>query len=612
MLFRKIGALIRGKVTPFQIMAACILGAVIGFLPGWAHAPGLMVLTTLLLIILNANLLLAGLVGLGARLLSLAAAPVLFYIGRLLLDGPTKGLFEWIINTPVLALLGMEYYVTAGGLLVGLVFGVLVGVAAVRLITAYRRKIVDLEKNSERFKQYGSKRWVKILTWVLVGSGPGKNVTYEQLLAKRVGNPIRTVGAIFAVSVVVIIFLLRGFLQGPILTAAVQSGLERANGATVDVGAVDLSLKEGRLTVSQLAMADPNQLDTDLFRAAAIEADVSAVSLLRKQLKLDRVIISQATSGEKRSVPGTRVGPPPKEPVEEPAVEGTKSLEDYLNDADVWKERLSQARRWLERLSGPSEDPTQVTEAGDKAGASAETLEERLRRQVDELGYHRVKAEHLIRQNPTFTLTELVAEKVKVAQLPKETLDVVGRHLSTHPSLLSETPELEITSSANTLGFSTRLGQFGAVPTNNTLAFHYHGLPTDRVAGQLKVGGGQLISGGTIDLDTQGTWTTAAGVSVSLPLEATLHQVTLAMPRMQPTEVERLEIPLGIEGPLDRPRIRIDDKGLTKALAQAGVQRAKAELQSKADAELKKQAAEQLGEQGGQLLRGVLGGQKGE
>ena len=71
-------------------MAACVLGALIGFLPGWAQAPGLMLLSMFLLIILNANLLLAGLVGLGARLLSLAAAPLLFKIGRLLLDGPTN------------------------------------------------------------------------------------------------------------------------------------------------------------------------------------------------------------------------------------------------------------------------------------------------------------------------------------------------------------------------------------------------------------------------------------------------------------------------------------------------------------------------------------------
>jgi len=73
-----------------------------------------------------------------------------------------------------------------------------------------------------------------------------------------------------------------------------------------------------------------------------------------------------------------------------------------------------------------------------------------------------------------------------------------------------------------------------------------------------------------------------------------------------------LKIPIGIEGPLDHPRIRIDDKGLTKALAQAGVQRAKAELQSKAESELRKQAGEQIGAQGGQILRGILGGKKEE
>jgi hypothetical protein len=56
----------------------------------------------------------------------------------------------------------------------------------------------------------------------------------------------------------------------------------------------------------------------------------------------------------------------------------------------------------------------------------------------------------------------------------------------------------------------------------------------------------------------------------------------------------------------------VDDKGLTKALAQAGVQKAKDELQSKAEEELKKQAGEKLGEQGGDLLQGILGGKKKE
>lgn len=612
MFFRKIGALIRGKVTPFQIMAACVLGAVIGFLPGWAQAPGLMALATLLLVVLNANLLVAALVGLGARLLSLVAAPVLFKIGRVLLDGPTGGLFESMINAPVLAWFGFEYYVTTGGLLVGIVVGVIVGLALISIITAYRRKMVDLEKNSERFQKYSSKGWVKCLTWILVGSGPGKKVTYEQLLSKKIGNPIRTFGAVLVVLVVVLFFLLQGFLQGPILTAAAQSGLERVNGATVDLGTADLSLKEGRLTLNKLAMADPNQLGTDLFRAASIEADVSSGSLLRKRLQLDRVVISDASSGEKRAVPGKRFAPPPPEEAGEQPGEGEKTLDDYLKDAAVWKERLAQAKRWLEKLSGPSEQ-AETAPASTEPGiepTETETLEARLRRQVELLGWRRVKADHLVQQSPTLTVSEIIANQVKVAQLPNETLSLTGRNLSTHPGLLNKAPEIEIASSGNTLGFSTRLGQFAPSPTNNTLTVHYHGLPTDDVANQLKVSGGQPISGGTIDLDAQGTWTTVGGVSVNLPLRATLHQVTVAVPGTQPTQVEQLAIPIGVEGPLDRPRIRVDNKALKDALVQAGVQKAKEELSSRAEEELKKQAGEQLGEQGGQLLRGILGGGK--
>jgi hypothetical protein len=51
MIMRKIGKIILGKVTPFQIIAACMLGAMIGFLPGFSQvslgAPPLLLHNTL-------------------------------------------------------------------------------------------------------------------------------------------------------------------------------------------------------------------------------------------------------------------------------------------------------------------------------------------------------------------------------------------------------------------------------------------------------------------------------------------------------------------------------------------------------------------------------------
>ena len=40
MITRKIGKLIRGKATPTQLMLACVLGSMLGFVPGFAQGPG--------------------------------------------------------------------------------------------------------------------------------------------------------------------------------------------------------------------------------------------------------------------------------------------------------------------------------------------------------------------------------------------------------------------------------------------------------------------------------------------------------------------------------------------------------------------------------------------
>ena len=69
MITRKIGKLLRGKATPFQLFAACILGSMIAFVPGFGQAPGLLLTLILCLIILNANLGVAALVGIGAKIL---------------------------------------------------------------------------------------------------------------------------------------------------------------------------------------------------------------------------------------------------------------------------------------------------------------------------------------------------------------------------------------------------------------------------------------------------------------------------------------------------------------------------------------------------------------
>src|SRR5262245_41261613 len=156
------------------------------------------------------------------------------------------------------------------------------------VVGSFRRKMATIEEGSAAYQKYASKKWVKALSWLLLGGGKGKK-SYEELLSRKMGNPIRPIGVVFAILLCALVAVVWMFTKDGIVMAALTKGLERANGATVDLKTAELGLKSGRLTLSGLAMADATALDTDLFRASNLTADVSGKDLLRKRLTLDSV-----------------------------------------------------------------------------------------------------------------------------------------------------------------------------------------------------------------------------------------------------------------------------------------------------------------------------------
>src|SRR5262249_27057980 len=131
-LTRKIGGFLRGKATRGQVLAAALLAALLGFVPGFflpgdlgggfMQAPGLILSLLFLVLVLNATLGVFGLVTVAAKLVSSATLPLAAAIGGLLLDGPTRALFKPLVNGPVTAWFGLHYYATTGGLVLGLLF----------------------------------------------------------------------------------------------------------------------------------------------------------------------------------------------------------------------------------------------------------------------------------------------------------------------------------------------------------------------------------------------------------------------------------------------------------------------------------------------------------
>lgn len=594
MITRRIGKLLRGKATPFQVFSAGILGALIGFAPGFFQAPGLVLFWFIILAVLNANLFVAAIVGAGAKILALLLTPVSFAVGRLLLDGPTEGIFRAVVNAPVLAFFGFDYYLVVGSQFVGIIVGVLAGFAVSRLLTGFRAQMSRMEVGSERYQKWTAKKSVKIMTFIFVGGAMKKS--YEELMAKKVGNPIRPIGVIMVVLLVVVIVISLQFFQGPIVTAALRSGLERANGATVDVGEANLEPTEGRLTVTGLAMANPNLLEEDVFRADQVEADLSLSDILRKRVTFDRVVIDNASNGELRKVKGSRIGPRPKPDKKEPSIPDMKDLDQILDNAKVWKERLAQAKKWLDSLGGSGSD--EAAEPG--SPGYREQLEARIR----SLGYAHVRALHLVEGSPTVLVRKLEVPKLKTKQMPEEMLSLEGTNLSTHPNLVPEAPEIRIASSGGTLKVDLVMGS-AAGGTGNQLEFIYRNLPVDALAQHLTVGGTTPVSGGTMDIAMSGV---LSDTDSNLPVSLTLNDTNLSVGGSV-VPVSSLTIPVAVRGPMDNPMIKADTSALQSALLDAGKKEAVNRLQGEAAKQLGIESEESDGtleDTAGKLLGGFL------
>lgn len=566
MITRNIGKILLGNVTPFQIIITCVLGSMIGFLPGFTQASGLLIVLVVLLIFLNTNLALAVWVGFIAKLLSLLLMPVSFSIGRLFIDGPTHGLLTWITNAPVLALFGLEYYVTTGCIPLGLAFGLMVGIPLAWSVIKLKKKILTMKTGTMMFEKLSSKLWTRMLMFVFIGGISNKD-KWIKLLDKRVGNPVRPAGAVFAGIVVVVLAVLYFFSSGPIITAALRNGLERVNGATVDLTNASVDLSEGRMTFEGFAMSNPDALDTNLFSAERIEVDISTSDLLRKRLKLDRVAMVNAAYGSKRSVPGRIVGASttptdtgPK-PGADDTDEGGKSIEDYIENAKVWKERLATIRKWLEAISGPGKE---------SSDGPTGSFKDWLEREIQKKGYANVAALHLIEEVPKLSITEIIADKVSVSGFGNETIDILSINLSTHPHLSDRIPGIEIKSSDNRLHVNINLSGTTSAGGENIIEFSYRGLDVDKIVGQLNIGGDKLVSGGTFDVEIAGNIDMDNGIYLNLPVKITLHNSIVTVPGIGPASVQKMVFPIKIQGQLDDPRIVIDQSLLSKTLAETG------------------------------------------
>lgn len=555
---RKIGKILRGKANRTQVVLACVLGAMGGFTPGFAQAPALGIGLLFLFLVLNANLAVFLAAAAGAKALALAVVPLSVHVGAWLLEGPARGFLRVLADAPVFAWCGLEYYATTGGLALGLVVGLIGGVLLAFLLGRIRRKLASLEEGSEKFRLYTSKWYVKLLLFVFLGGGKGRKRTWAEIVEEeRKGKPIRISGIAAVLVLGLGLFLGERFFGDRLLTEPLRAGLERLNGATVDLEALGLRITGGAVRLSGLALADSRRLDRNSLSARIMEASLDMKSLLERSFVVDRIVSREATAWEKREELARRVA---REAVEAPAPEtppaGSKGLEEYLEEAAAWKERFSQAQELLGRLAGSGERPEQV--------------EERLAREQELLALRWRKTRGLREPRPAVLIRQILLQGVAAESLGWVRLDIEARNLSSHPHRVADPARFSVRSQDG--AFVLELAIAGSGQGRVEVELAYRGIPVDRIAGRLKTGGGPVLRGGVLDLEAKGVLSAEAGKGwrIDLPLTITLKNCVLTLPGLSATEVESLALPIGVRGALASPGIFFDQHVLADALITAG------------------------------------------
>ncbi|MBT3277883.1 MAG: DUF2062 domain-containing protein [Phycisphaerales bacterium] len=338
-MIRKIGEIVRGGGSLRDVSLGMFLGFTLGMVPGVNLTAALLIF---LVVLLNCNIgavFLAMMLGAGT---SYIAVEPLHSLGQWLIhDAGLAPLLTQVGETPVLAFLDWENYCVFSGLLTGLAGGFVLAVVFAFLVGSIRQGVVNRRKKSEKMDRAAENRFVRIFLWIFFG---GRKGTLEDSLNKR--SPLlRRSGA------VVILILIGLFVGGAWYVANVnvtpyaKDGLERVNGAEVNITDLALSLHGGSISMDGVQLTKNSEPIRNRFAIGKVGMDMSFLSLLKKQIVVDRVECLNLTIDTKRASEGI-----------------VYTLESFFPDFDFDLEDAENAEDPLTTILGYIEQAEQLNE----------------------------------------------------------------------------------------------------------------------------------------------------------------------------------------------------------------------------------------------------------
>jgi uncharacterized protein (TIGR03546 family) len=592
---RKILAVLRGQISPVLAGLSVGLGLWFGLMPGFSGIHAILIVVLALL-----NLPIGGFIvsaGLG-KTLSLAIAPVLYHAGTFV-QGHVHGLIGLLDRIPIVAITNFNRPALVGALVLGPIVGLIAGWATGRVVLIFRKTWLRLEENSEKLRAWQSKKWVRVLDWVMLSASAKDAKT--AMAAKTIY--IRRGGVILAALLLVIFGVASFFFRNEVIRTKGQQLLTQANGATVDIAKVNLAPTSGQVAITGLGFTDSQNPSQNKFQIEEVSTQADMYQLSVGRLVLDQVKVSDIGFNRPRATPGQVL---PK-PAEDPNSKWTwkdlgvtpENIDKYIQDANQIKEWVAKIKPYL---------PSSKKEPAPTPHKYLDYLTATVANQAYRVLAKSVVLDKVHLPDSAFGTSRITLSNLNDAPMAAGLPIELGVQSEQGPKLSMamrfDSPETAGKVTGSFEGLDLAKLQSGLNKTN-ALSFQA-GKARGQFEGQLTQQGVDLtVTAKLSDLQA------STGGKGFLGLDAKTSQEVF-------NTIKDLDVKLQIVGPLTSPKVVFDTKGLESTLkdklVQAGKQRAADEINKQIDKKLGDKLPGPLkdvvkpGIQDG--LKGLLGGAK--
>lgn len=581
---RKLLGVFRGNISPAMIILSVVCGCWFGLTPGWT---GIHTLLLVIALVVNINLALFVITAAIGRGLVYAAAPVFYYVGQFVHDY-LGFLLRLLAKIPIAAMTDFSRYSVAAAVLLGPVTGLILGFLLSRAVMGFRRKWLALETNSEAFKKWYEKKWVRILDKILLG----KSAKDAKAALEGKYPVIRKVGVVFAVIVLVIALGAGMYAEDRVVKGYATESLSEANGAEVNLAGIDLKPFAGSLSAEGIEVTDPEKPTHNRVVVESLKADAGIGPLLWGKVVIDDIELANVKFDQAREKPGKVFA---KDETDEPVFdpndykvneENISRLEKYLKSAEKVKAFLEKIRPYLPSSKDKGTRPEQLPEsyleylkAGAERTPAARIIARRLAVEPIEIPVNFLGSSAVVMTN--------LNDAPEAAGLP------VGINLKSRESEF----ELDMTCHYESFGKLPPVkGSFANLDISS-LSSMMEGMPINFKSGTASGSFSGTVSQSEIDMtvDVSMKDVQASSGGALMGLDAKTADEVLG-------SVDNFKVTIRLFGPISEPRIVVDSGNLAEQLKNA----AGSAVKKRVEKEINKKIEQELGDKAPEPVKEVL------